>query len=265
MPGIITITTDFGDVYPAVMKGVIAGIEGDLHIIDITNRLPQGHIRRGAFVLQYASGYFPAGTMHLAVVDPGVGSDRRALVIMGEKYSFVGPDNGLLMPAARAQGRFRAYEITAIDFFTECVSPVFHGRDVLAPAAALIASGRDVPGLQEIRDPVDLDFGVPRIEEDTITGQVIYTDDFGNVITNVGGDVIRGVCRPGEPLEVNGMSARYVSAYYEGRGDELMVLTGSHGMVEIAYRNGSAAELTGLSDDAEVFIYTKAPPGDKEI
>lgn len=254
MPGIITIITDFRDVYPGIMKGVIASIAGDVRTIDITNDIAQGDIRRGAFVLMYASGYFPSGTVHLAVVDPGVGSDRRALVIRGEQCSFVGPDNGLLIPAARARGRFKVFEMTELDFYTENVSPVFHGRDVFAPAAALIASGKPVPGLREINDPVDLDFGTPRLEGDSITGRVIFVDSFGNIVTNVGGEAMKGLCYLGEALEVNSWPARFVDAYYEGEEGELIVLEGSHGMIELAYKGGSAAVMTGLSGNDEIAI-----------
>ncbi len=257
MTPIITITTDFGEVYPAIMKAVIAGIAPEARTVDIANALPPGDVRRGAFVLRYAAGYFPAGTTHLAVVDPGVGSGRRALVVTGERCSFVGPDNGLLMPAARAQGRYRVHEITRLDFHTRSVSPVFHGRDVFAPAAALIAAGRPVPGLREIADPVDLDFGAPRVAGNALVGRAIYVDDFGNVVTNIGGDVLRGLCHLGEPLDVNGWPATFVRAFYEGRAGELMVLVGSHGMAEVAYRGGSAATMAGLAGDAEVVITPK--------
>jgi S-adenosylmethionine hydrolase len=257
MSGIITITTDFGEVYPAVMKGIIAGLAPDVRTTDITNALPAGDIRRGAFVLRYASGYFPSGTTHLAVVDPGVGSGRRALVIRGEHHNFVGPDNGLLIPAARAQGKFQGYEITALDFFTKNVSPVFHGRDIFAPAAAYITTGRLIPGLREIDDPVTLDFGTPKIIDGSIVGRVIFSDDFGNVVTNIGGNVLQGLCYLGEPLDVNGWPATFVNAYFEGKEGELMVLVGSHGMTEIAYKGGSAAAMAGLDADAEIVITPK--------
>jgi S-adenosylmethionine hydrolase len=257
MPGIITITTDFGEVYPAVMKGVIAGLAPDVRTIDISNALPAGDIRRGAFVLRYASEYFPVGTAHLAVVDPGVGSDRRALVIRGERHNFTGPDNGLLIPAARAQGKFKAYEITAPDFFTKKVSPVFHGRDVFAPAAAYTAMGKLIPGLREIDDPVTLDFGTPKIKDGSIVGRVIFADSFGNVVTNIGGEALQGLCYLGEPLDVNRWPATFVNAYFEGKEGELMVLVGSHGMAEIAYKGGSAAAMAGLGADAEVVITPK--------
>ena len=257
MARIITITTDFGEVYPGIMKGIIAGVTPEARVIDITNALPPGDVVRGAFVLRYASAYFPPGTTHLAVIDPGVGSGRRALVIRGERYDFVGPDNGLLIPAARAQGSFKAYEITALDFFTKRVSPVFHGRDVFAPAAALLASGKTVPGLREIDDPVSIDFGKPEVGDGPVSGRVIYVDDFGNVVTNIEGDVLQGLCHPGETLDVNGWPARFVRTYFEGKEGELMVLIGSHGMTEIAYKGGSAAAMAGLAGHADVVIAAK--------
>jgi len=142
MPAIVTLTTDFGTVYPAIMKGVMRSINPDIEAIDVTDSIPPGNIIQGAFVLRFASVYFPPGTIHIAVVDPGVGGERRALVIKGERYTLVGPDNGLLMPAALAQGNFDVYEITDLTFFTKNVSPVFHGRDVFAPAASYLSIGK---------------------------------------------------------------------------------------------------------------------------
>jgi S-adenosylmethionine hydrolase len=245
-PSVITITTDFSSVYPAVMKGVMLNINPEIRIVDVTDMIPPGDIIQGAFALRFASEYFPPGTVHLAVVDPGVGGERRALVVKGERYTFVGPDNGLLMPAARAQGKFTVYEITDHHFYTRDVSPVFHGRDVFAPAAAYLSIGRDVPGLRQVSDPVDLDFGVPELKEGTILGKVLFVDSFGNVVTNIGGDVIRGLCRLGRPLDVNGVEMPFVHTYCEAGKRSLLVLVGSHGMAEIACNGDSAATLMGL-------------------
>jgi S-adenosyl-L-methionine hydrolase (adenosine-forming) len=131
----ITLTTDFGGVYPGIMKGVILSIFPGAVLVDIDNSIPAGNIAYGAFVLRFASKYFPPGSIHLAVVDPEVGGSRRALAIKGETSWLVGPDNGLLMPAAREQGTYIVYEITDHTFYTKNVSPVFHGRDIFAPAA----------------------------------------------------------------------------------------------------------------------------------
>lgn len=254
MSGIITLTTDFGDVYPGIMKGVIATIDSGIKTVDITSSVSPGDITEGAFLLAYASASFPAGTTHLAVVDPGVGSRRRSLVITGEKFNFVGPDNGLLIPAARSQGRYKVYEITSLDFFTKKISPVFHGRDVFAPAAALLAKGETIPGLAEIDDPVNLDFGKHRLEDNVITGRVIYTDTFGNMVTNISGDSLRGLLFPDEPLKVNGVMATFASSYFEGKEGDMLVLVGSHGMAEIAVAGGSAASVLRLCRAGEVRI-----------
>ncbi len=262
MPGIITITTDFSDLYQGIMKGVIAGVSGDIQTIDIMNSIRPGDIRQGAFSLQYACKYFPTGTVHLAVVDPGVGSNRRALLIMGERYRFVGPDNGLLMPAARSQGKFRVFEITDLHFYVDTVSPVFHGRDVFAPAAAMIVAGKIIPGLVEIFDPVDLDFGVPEIKDDGIHGRVIFVDSFGNVITNIGGDALGGLLFLGDILEINGLKATYVTTYQDGDYGNLLVLKGSHGMAEIVVNGDHASRFCGLKPGDEIIIKVNATESD---
>ncbi len=257
---VVTLTTDFGDVYPAIIKGVIICIDPRAVLVDISHMVEPGDILGGAFILQFASRYFPAGSIHLAVIDPGVGSQRRALVIRGEKYSFVGPDNGLLIPAARAQGRYKAYEITDHSFFMKHVSPVFHGRDVFAPAAAFLSKGIDIPCLKEMGDPVDLDFGTPEIKDGAILGKVIYVDRFGNVITNIGGDALSGLLHLGESPDVNGVVMDFVRTYGEASEVSLILLTGSHGMVEIACNGGSAASLMGLRGGDSVVI---TPPQGK--
>jgi len=250
----VTLTTDFGGVYPSIMKGVMLTIDPNAIFVDVTHHIPAGDIRRGAFILQYASRYFPDGSIHLAVVDPGVGGTRRALVIKGERCSFVGPDNGLLMPAARNQGNYSTYEITDLNFYTEKVSPVFHGRDVFAPAAAYLSKGIKIPCLKEINDPVDLDFGTPELKDGKIEGNVIFVDDFGNVITNIGGEVISGLLKLGDTPDVNGIEMTYVRTYSEVPEESLILLTGSHGMAEIACTGDCASELTGLREGDRVVI-----------
>lgn len=254
MPSIVTLTTDFGKVYPAIMKGIMLGMNPDIVAIDITDSIPPGDIIQGAFILQFASVYFPPGTTHVAIVDPGVGGERRALVIEGERYTLIGPDNGLLMPAARAQGNFNIYEIYNLEFYTSNVSPVFHGRDVFAPAAAFLSLGREIPGLRQINNPVDLDFGVPGLKDDAITGKVLFVDSFGNVVTNIGRDVVMGLCHYGQTLEVNGMLIPFLRTYCEAEKRGLLALVGSHGMAEIACSGDSAADLMSLKSGDSVSI-----------
>lgn len=236
------------------MKGVMLNIDPEIRVFDITDSIPPGHIVQGAFVLQFASVYYPPGTIHVAVVDPGVGGERRALVIKGERYTFIGPDNGLLIPAARAQGDFKVYEISDLEFYTSQVSPVFHGRDVFAPAAAYLSKGREVPGLRQIHDPVDLYFGVPRLEDDTIKGKVLFIDTFGNVITNISRDVIMGLCHLGQTLDVNGVLMPLFRTYCEAEKGSLLALVGSHGMTEIACSGDSAADLMSLKSGDDIYI-----------
>ncbi len=254
MPAFVTLTTDFGKVYPAIMKGVMLGINPDIGVIDVTDLIPPGDIIQGAFILQFASVYFPPGTIHVAIVDPGVGGERRALVIKGERYTFIGPDNGLLMPAARAQGNFTVYEIYDLEFYTSNVSPVFHGRDVFAPAAAFLSSGREIPGLRQIKDPVDLDFGVPRLKDESITGKVLFIDSFGNVVTNISRDIIMGLCHYGQTLDVNGILIPFLRTYCETEKRGLLMLVGSHGMAEIACSGDSAADLMSLKSGDSISI-----------
>ncbi len=251
---VITLLTDFEDVYPAIMKGVILSIDPKVTLVDISHSIKPGDIREGAFILQYASRHFPEGSIHLAVVDPGVGGGRRALVVRGEKCSLVGPDNGLLMPAARAQGRFKVYEITDHMFFTRRVSPVFHGRDVFAPAAAFLSKGINIPCLREIYEPVDLDFGTPEIKDGKLIGRVIYVDGFGNVVTNIGGDALSGLIHLGQAPDVNGVSMSFVLTYSDVPRRTLILLVGSHGMAEIACSGDSASSLMGLREGDRVII-----------
>jgi hypothetical protein len=250
----ITLTTDFGGVYTGVMKGVILSIYPGAVLVDIDNSIPAGNIAYGAFVLRFASKYFPQGSIHLAVVDPEVGGSRRALAIKGEKCWLVGPDNGLLMPAAREQGNCIAYEITDHTFYTKNVSTVFHGRDVFAPAAAYLAKGKEIPGLKEITDPVDMDFGVPEIEDGKIKGKVLFVDGFGNVITNIGGEALSGLLNLGDTPVVNGVKATYVTTYCESQRGSIVLLTGSHGMAEISCNGDSASTLLGLNANDNVVI-----------
>ncbi|HEX7627299.1 MAG TPA: SAM-dependent chlorinase/fluorinase, partial [Candidatus Methanoperedens sp.] len=161
---VITLLSDFGDVYPASMKGVILGIDPGANIVDITHSIPRHDIRAGAFILMTCAKYFPSGTIHIAVVDPGVGTKRRAIAIQtishdGEIHYFIGPDNGLLIPAAKSIGIIEVYEISNTNLFGKNISCTFHGRDIFAPVGAHISKGsriEDVGG--HILDYKDLDF-----------------------------------------------------------------------------------------------------------
>jgi S-adenosylmethionine hydrolase len=235
---IITLLTDFGSLYPAAVKGVILSRAHDVTLVDIAHDIPPQDVRAGAFALLATAKYFPSGTIHLAVVDPGVGSERLSIAVESGGHFFVGPDNGLLMPAARSLGKPRAHEI-ALELLDLPPSPTFHGRDVFAPAAALLAQGSPLEDMgPEIR-PKDLSFGLPRRTKKGIEAVVIYVDRFGNIITNM-----RHL--PAAPVRLKGIKLKAAKTYSQARRIEPLITVGSHGFVEIAVNKGSAAEAFGL-------------------
>lgn len=242
---VITLLSDFGDAYPASMKGVIFGINPDANIVDISHSIPRHDIRTGAFVLMTNAKYFPTGTVHIAVVDPGVGTKRRPIAAKahspdGEIHFFIGPDNGLLIPAARTIGKFEVYEITNRKLFRFNVSSVFHGRDIFAPIGAHISMGVEVEEVgEEIFDFIDLDFGAGIKTAETFLGKVIFIDPFGNIVTNISSDNVN--LKFGDILEIQGIKVIFLKSYGFCTEGEPLALIGSHGYLEIAVNQGNAA------------------------
>ena len=242
---VITLLSDFGDVYPASMKGIILGINPDANIVDISHSIPRHDIRTGAFILMSNAKYFPTGTVHIAVVDPGVGTKRRpvaarALSPDGDIHYFIGPDNGLLIPAARSIGKFEVYEITNRKLFRNNVSSVFHGRDIFAPIGAHISIGLGIEEVGfEIFDFIDLDFGAGIKTAETFLGKVIFIDLFGNIVTNISSDSVD--LKFGDTLEIEGIKVPFLNSYGFCKEGEPLLLTGSHGYLEIAVNQGNAA------------------------
>jgi S-adenosyl-L-methionine hydrolase (adenosine-forming) len=254
VPPIITLTTDFGleDAYVGVMKGVILGITPEARIVDISHAIGAQRVAEGTFILQAAYPFFSTGTIHVAVVDPGVGTSRLPLAIATPSGIFVGPDNGLFAPIlhelglADSTGALRrgatVVQITNPAARLPSVSATFHGRDIFAPAAAHLARGLPIsdlgPPVQSIQAPPETE---PVRDSEGITrGAVIHIDHFGNAVTN-----IRGASLAGSEIVIAGGReiGRLVRTYGEGR---VMALVGSTGLVEIAVRNGNAAEQLGL-------------------
>ncbi|MBX8631434.1 MAG: SAM-dependent chlorinase/fluorinase [Thermoplasmata archaeon] len=255
---VISLLTDFGSKggYVGAVKAVILSrVNAD--IVDISNDITPQSVVEGAFVLNSVCGYFPSGTVHLAVVDPGVGTARRAIAVKAGKYYFVGPDNGLLIPAARKSGISEVREIDVTRLSVPAVSNTFHGRDVFAPAAAFIAAGNDFSGLgRKLNRYVDLNFGTYRKTADQVYGMCMYSDTFGNIVTNIDGGQFSRVFRIGEKLSVDIRDvhrvAEFCRAYGDSRPGVLSVLIGSHGNVELAVSGGSASILLGFSPMTEV-------------
>lgn len=254
---IVTLTSDFGlkDPYVAEMKAVILGLCPNVVLIDVTHEVDKYNIRMGAFMLASAAPYFPKNTIHLAVVDPGVGTERRAIIVKTRQDFFVGPDNGLLILAAEKQGIISVHEITNPNFMLPSVSCTFHGRDVFAPAVAHLADG--VPPSDfgpEISDFVKPEFTKVRRSKGALAGEVLHVDGFGNIITNISEQELAklGV---GEwivaQLPNSKVKLRFGKAYAEGKPNKTLALIGSHGYLEIALNQGNAAEKI------------QAKPGDK--
>jgi S-adenosylmethionine hydrolase len=241
--------SDFGlrDAYVAEMKAVILTICPGTQIVDVSHQVAKFDVRIGAFVLASAAPYFPKGTVHVAVVDPGVGTERLPIVVETTRSLFVGPDNGLLMLAAEREGIKHVYAISNEDFMLEPVSGTFHGRDVFAPVAARLAMGHSPAEVgPEISDYVVPEYAKPVIKGKTLSGQVLHVDDFGNVITNISAkDMNRINVREGDSLRVElekkALRLKYYSAYGDVHPKGLLTVIGGHGFLEISVNQGNAA------------------------
>jgi S-adenosylmethionine hydrolase len=239
---IITLLTDFGtaDSYVAEMKGVLLSKAPATTIVDISHGIRQGDVRSGAYVLERAWHRFPPGTIHLTVVDPGVGSARTALAFSAHGHLFVGPDNGVFTPVLRNA------EVQAVALPTpESASPTFHGRDIFAPAAGALAAGVLLHALGEPFQgiPERLAYTAPHYEGRTVVGEVIYIDRFGSLITNLTTELVPTYAT----LEVEDLDLGPVRrTFNDVTAGGLLAYVGSGGAIEIAVRNGSAARRLGV-------------------
>jgi S-adenosylmethionine hydrolase len=244
---IVTLTTDFGakDPYVAELKAAILKISPDAIIVDITNEIEKFNIPMGAFMLASAAPYFPDGSVHVAVVDPGVGTRRRSIVIQTPHSFFVGPDNGLLIFAAEKQGILRIHELSNPRYILAQISHTFHGRDIFAPVAAHLTRGVTL----ETFGPEIHDVGRPKfskIEKKTnmLLGEVLHVDDFGNIITNIDEGIIsqlRLKAMVSIELSSKRLKLRFCKAYGEVEPHEPLALIGSHGYLEISVNQGNAS------------------------
>jgi S-adenosylmethionine hydrolase len=245
MTGIITLTTDFGfGHYVGQMKGVIATRCPGATVIDLTHDLEPQNLIQGAWVLQTSLPHFPPGTIHVVVVDPGVGGDRRALAVKTSRGVLIGPDNGVLWPAMSAggpAGSWLARQITVS--FREQTSRTFHGRDLFAPAAAHLAAGGDMTGFgPPVLDPVRLELPPVRRIKESLRGEVLFADRFGNLITNLD-QVTSRAFLSGRRARVkikDGPNLPLVETYAQVGPGEPCALFGSSGYLEIAVNQGHA-------------------------
>ena len=242
--GIITLMTDFGtrDAYVGAMKGVICTIRPAARIIDISHEVAPQDIEEAAFLLESAYSWFPPGTVHVVVVDPGVGTKRRAIAVYARGHLFVGPDNGVLS-CALAQEKVFVHTINDIDYELTQISDTFHGRDVFAPAAAHLASGVSLELLgPPIEDYVILDRPRPAVGEGGIEGQIVHIDRFGNGISNIPRSMIKKLGQGRFEVFLGDRSLGELKRRYQDvPAGESLALIGGHSRVEIAASSGSAA------------------------
>jgi hypothetical protein len=241
----ITLTSDFGlkDPYVAEMKGAILTINPKATIIDITHDVQKFNIRMGAFMLASAAPYFPKGTVHLAVVDPGVGTDRGAILVQTKQCFLVGPDNGVLMLAAQNMEIEHTYELANPKFMLLEVSSTFHGRDIFAPATAYLDMGMKPEEFgPELTNVVTPEFASLKSSNGTLTGEVLHVDGFGNIITNISRKEIAQAKTVNVKLQKFSLKLSLGKTYAQTKPQEAVALIGSHGFLEIALNRGSAAE-----------------------
>jgi S-adenosylmethionine hydrolase len=252
---IITLTTDFGlnDGFVGIMQGVILGIAPHARLVDLSHNIAPQNVRQASQILTRAAPYFPAGTIHLAVVDPGVGSHRRSLLVTTERARYVGPDNGIFSHAL-AQADAQAWMLDQPRYWLPQISRTFHGRDIFAPVAAHLAAGVAPAQLgRRIHDPVCFALPEPcRRPDGHICGEIVYVDHFGNLISNVpAGWVAQG----GWTCRIAGRNAPLAYTYAEVADAALVGLISSGGAVELAVRNGNASRTlnVGIGEKLELW------------
>jgi S-adenosylmethionine hydrolase len=245
----ITFTTDFGikSNYPSQMKAVILTIAPDAKLVDITHSISKHNIAEGAYVLMTTVPYFPKGTIHVAVVDPGVGSLRRGIVIITKTQILVGPDNGLLIPVAKKLAPFQVYEIENRNLMLNKISNVFHGRDVFAPVASYILNGVLFEEIgQIIHDYIDLNLEKIEITQKNVIGKILYIDDFGNIITNIQTNHLINNLDKDKKLMFfigkNNKTIPFVKTYSEVKKGCFLITNSSSGYLEISANQSKASE-----------------------
>lgn len=249
---IITLTTDFGtrDPYVGAVKGAILTVNPSVSIVDITHEIGPGDLIQAAFTIKEIYPYFPKGTIHVAVIDPGVGGPRRPMAAKVKGHVFVGPDNGIFWKVMEEGGIYKAYHLTEEAFFLPNISSTFHGRDVFAPVAGHISKGVPLERLgRPISNPVPLRMDGPRKEGGVLLGEVVRVDHFGNIITNITLEDLRSFAAETEAIRIEVGSIRLEGTkrtYCDAPQGAPLALFGSSGLLEIAVNRGSACQMAGI-------------------
>ena len=265
---IITLTSDFGlnDHFIGAMKGVILEIAPEAQIIDISHAVQPFDILDGALTISQAYSYFPTGTVHMVIIDPGVGTARRPIILSSERHMFVAPDNGVLSLVYDREERLSVRHVTAEHYFLQPRSNTFHARDIFSPVAAFLAKGVEPSRFgEEITDYVR--FGAPRpkpVDERTLRGVVLKVDRFGNLITNITPQDAPQLFEATPPafkiaIGTKAQATRMCTNYAEGTPGEVFGILGSMGFLEVAANRGSAFQLLGAGKGAEVNVVMEKP------
>jgi len=259
---LITLTTDFGyrDSFVGVMKGVIAGINPQAQVIDLTHGIPPQDVMAAALALRHSIAYFPRGTIHVVVVDPGVGGGRRPLLIESAGNFFIGPDNGALSLAAAAAESMQIFQLSNPEYRLKPISATFHGRDIFAPAAAHLslgvapaAFGEQLTSLTELR--------IPKVSQshNRLEGEVVYIDGYGNLFTNIEEHDLTALPRDKLTVVIGSSLIRGLAPSYDSvTTGELVALVNSWGGLEIAAYKGNAQQKCGVVVGDKVVLSTDA-------
>lgn len=256
----ITLTTDFGnnDHLVAAMKGVILKVNPDVHIVDITHNVSPYDILDAAFTLSNCYKYFPPRTIHLVVIDPGVGTQRRPLLVSGTTHYFVAPDNGVLSPVYEQEERLTVRHITAEHYFLSPISNTFHGRDIFAPAAAWLAKNSAPSSFgDEVTDFVRFAMPKAKVNGNLVKGLVMKVDNFGNMITNITAADVPQLLSSAVQAKITVATkevTKFVHTYAQGAQGEPIALIGSGGFLEICIAKGNAARTLAANRGSEVTV-----------
>ena len=243
---IIALLTDFGlqDNFVGIMKGIIYSISPGVKIVDITHNVSPQDVEEGAFYLLTSYRYFPEGTIFVVVVDPGVGSARRIILVKSQKYYFIAPDNGILSWVLREEKLKKIVQVTQDKYFLKPISSTFHGRDIFAPVAGHLSKGIPINEFgNEIKDPVSIPFPEPIVRKEEIEGKVLLIDKFGNAITNLSLRKFFSLEDGNFKLRMKTIEiTRVLRHYSQGKGEDPFLIAGSSGFWEVSLRRKSFAK-----------------------
>jgi S-adenosylmethionine hydrolase len=256
---IITLITDFGEAsgYVGTMKGVILSINPACNIIDITHQISPQDREEAAFVLKSVHPFFPPDTIHLVIVDPGVGSARKPIIVESSRSWFVGPDNGVFSFIFLEDPPKGVLEITNDRYFLSPVSPTFHGRDIFAPIAAHLSSGVSIHEIgKELKNFVQLEGLEPEVDQDMLKGRIIFIDHFGNLVSNISQKFFSRIVGK-NPFQItvgNRVLRKIYPTYSDAEDGEVLALFGSSQQLEISVRNGNCQRLLNISKGLPVSV-----------